>query len=156
MPSMASPAPIPAADRPTRIVIPSIGVDSSLVDLDLQKDGTLEVPTDPDRAGWFDRSAAPGRQGPAIIAGHIDSKSGPAVFYLLSTLKAGARITVTTAGGKKVSFTVDGVQQYRKTKFPTAEVYGPVPGPVLRLITCGGQFDAHGGHYRDNVVVYAS
>lgn len=153
---MASPAPIPAADRPARIVIPSIGVDSSLVDLGLQKDGTLEVPSDPQRAGWFDRSAAPGRRGPAIIAGHIDSKTGPAVFYLLSTLKAGARITVTTAGGKKVSFTVDGVQQYRKTKFPTAAVYGPVPGPVLRLITCGGQFDAHAGHYRDNVVVYAS
>ncbi|GAA3597672.1 class F sortase [Kineosporia mesophila] len=156
MPSLASPAPVPAADRPTRIAIPSIGVDSSLLDLGLQKDGTLEVPGDPQRAGWFDRSAAPGRQGPAIIAGHIDSKSGPAVFYRLAALKAGARITVTTAGGKKVTFTVDGVQQYRKAEFPTAAVYGPVPGPVLRLITCGGPFDRDGGHYRDNVVVYAS
>ena len=67
-----------------------------------------------------------------------------------------AKIVVSLAGGRTVSFSVDGVGQYSKTSFPTAAVYGPVPGPVLRLITCGGAFDRSVGHYRDNVVVYAS
>ncbi len=91
-----------------------------------------------------------------MIAGHVDSKSGPAVFYRLRDLKSGAKIIITTGSGKTVTFTVDGVAQYAKTKFPTAAVYGPVPGPVLRLITCGGAFDRTVGHYRDNLVVYAS
>jgi hypothetical protein len=34
-------------------------------------------------------------------------------------------------------------------------VYGPTPDPELRLVTCGGTFDAASGHYADNVIVYA-
>ncbi len=156
VPAVGSAAHVPAAEKPEKIIIPSIGVNSPLMDLGLQKDGTLEVPSDYQRAGWFERGAAPGRQGPAVIAGHVDSRTGPAVFYRLADLKPGAEIRVTTVGGKNMTFTVDDVQQYPKAKFPTAAVYGPVPGPVLRLITCGGQFDSTQGHYRDNVVVYAS
>lgn len=147
---------LPRGARPVRIRIPSIAVNSALVDLGVEADGTLQVPSDYQTPGWLDRGPAPGQQGPAVIAGHVDSKSGPAVFYRLRDLKSGAKIIITTGNGKTVTFTVDGVAQYAKTKFPTAAVYGPVPGPVLRLITCGGAFDRTVGHYRDNLVVYAS
>ena len=147
---------MPRGARPVRIRIPSIAVNSALVDLGVEADGTLQVPSDYQTPGWLDRGPAPGQQGPAVIAGHVDSKSGPAVFYRLRDLKSGAKIIITTGNGKTVTFTVDGVAQYAKTKFPTAAVYGPVPGPVLRLITCGGAFDRTVGHYRDNLVVYAS
>jgi sortase (surface protein transpeptidase) len=153
---MAAAVPVARADRPVRIRVPSIGVDSSLVNLGIAADGSLEVPTDYQRAGWLDRSPAPGRQGPAVIAGHVDSKSGPAVFFRLADLKPGAKILVTTGDGRTVSFAVSSVERYSKRAFPTGAVYGPVPGPVLRLITCGGVFDRSVGHYRDNVVVYAS
>ena len=53
-------------------------------------------------------------------------------------------------------FAVTRVEQYPKDAFPTAAVYGPVPGPELRLITCGGTFDRQAGSYRDNIVVYAT
>ena len=156
VPAMGAAVRVPKAERPVRISVPSIGVNSSLVDLGIAGDGSLQVPTDVQRAGWLDRSPAPGRQGPAVIAGHVDSTKGPAVFYRLRDLKPGARIIVTRGDGSTVSFAVDSVQQYSKSAFPTAAVYGPVPGPVLRLITCGGAFDRSIGHYRDNVVVYAS
>jgi len=35
-------------------------------------------------------------------------------------------------------------------------VYGPVPDPELRLITCDGTFDYATGHYLSNIVVYAT
>lgn len=154
-PGTAAP-PLPADLRPVRVQVPALGIDSALITLGVQADGTLEVPADPDVAGWADRSPAPGQRGPSVIAGHVDSRTGPAVFYRLAELKAGDQVVVTQADGERVRFTVDGVERYPKDAFPTAAVYGPVPGPVLRLITCGGLFDPATGHYRDNVVAYAS
>lgn len=146
----------PARLRPVRISIPRIGVDASMTDLGIAKDGVIEVPTDPAQAGWLDTTPAPGQQGPAVIAGHVDSLTGPAVFYELTSLHVGDPITVTRQNGSKVTFTVDGVRTYAKSAFPTREVYGPVPGPVLRLITCGGDYVKADGGYQANVVVYAS
>jgi hypothetical protein len=34
-------------------------------------------------------------------------------------------------------------------------VYGPTSGAQLRLITCGGPFDAATGSYLDNIVAFA-
>lgn len=144
------------ATVPVRLQVPGAGVDVDLTRLGIAADGTLEVPVDYQEVGWFEAGPAPGDTGPAVIAGHVDSTSGPAPFYSLRDLAPGDAITVTRADGSTVAFTVDGVEQYAKDAFPTASVYGPVPGPALRLITCGGSFDRAVGHYRDNVVVYAS
>ncbi len=134
--------------------IPSIGVRSALQPLGLAPDGTAQVPDDPQRAGWFTGGSRPGDLGPAVILGHIDSRTGPAVFYRLHDVQPGATVTVATAPGHRVAFTVDRVRQVSKDAFPTAEVYGPAFGRQLRLITCGGTFDRTKGHYRDNVIVF--
>lgn len=147
---------IDPASRPVRLTAASVGIDTSLIDLGVAADGTLQVPADYTQAGWLDVSPPPGARGPAVLAGHVDSTTGPAVFYRLRELKVGALVSVARADGSTVAFRVDGVQQYAKDAFPTAAVYGPVPGPVLRLITCGGVFDRGTGHYRDNTVVYAT
>ncbi|NAZ81077.1 class F sortase [Kineococcus sp. R8] len=144
------------AHVPVRLQVPAIGVDVPLAGLGIAPDGTLEVPTDFQQVGWFEGGPPPGDVGPAIIAGHVDSRSGPAPFYRLRDLAPGDEVLVTRADGTLVSLRVDGVAQYPKAAFPTAAVYGPVPGPALRLVTCGGSFDRTSGHYRDNVVVYAS
>lgn len=145
-----------AAARPVRLEIPSIGVATDLVALGVDPRGALQVPTDFARAGWFTRSALPGVQGPEVIAGHVDDQHGPAVFYRLREMAAGDEVTVVRGDGAKVVYRVDGVEQHPKNAFPTTSVYGPSPGAVLRLITCGGSFDRAVGHYRDNTVVYAS
>ena len=152
----AAAATVAAGLRPVRVQIPAIGVDSSLVDLGIGANRAIEVPTDPSRVGWLTTTPAPGQQGPAVLAGHVDSRTGPAVFFHLKQLKVGDAISVTRGDGRTVSFTVDGVQTYAKTAFPTGETYGPVPGPALRLITCGGSYLKTAGGYQDNVVVFAS
>ena len=152
-PGAATPLP---HSPPTRIWIPSIGVSSSLVRLGLQSDRSLEVPSDFAVAGWWAGGPSPGEDGSAVIAGHVDSRSGPAVFFELRRLRRGDAIWVKREDGTEVRFVVQRLEQVPKTRFPTHEVYGPQPYAALRLITCGGAFDRSTGHYVDNVIVFAS
>ncbi len=139
--------------------VPAIGVDSELVRLGLNPDGSLEVPqpgADYDKAGWFTGSPAPDEVGPAVIEGHIDSAAnGPSVFFELGAIQPGDRVDVDRADGSTAHFTVRKVASYPKNDFPTLEVYGNTAGPELRWITCGADFDSTRGGYRNNTVVYA-
>jgi sortase (surface protein transpeptidase) len=147
--------PVPVAP-PVSLTIPLIGVQTQLVRLGVAAGGVLQVPSSTAVAGWYTGSSRPGAIGPAIIVGHIDSVSGPGVFFRLSQLRAGDRVYVGRADGTTVEFRVTTVETYLKDEFPTAAVYGPVPDAELRLITCGGAFDDATGHYLSNVVVYAT
>jgi hypothetical protein len=142
--------------RPRRLRIPSIGVDSRLQPLGRNADGSVEVPLEWQVAGWFAEGPSPGERGPAVILGHVDSRTGPAVFYRLRELQPGDAILVNHAHGRVTKFLVDSVEQFDKNRFPTQAVYFPTLEPVLRLITCGGDFDHSSGHYRDNVIAFAS
>ncbi len=165
-PVVASPAPTAAPSTPTptamaasapvRLTIPAIGVDTELMSLGLNPDGTLEVPPAGFPAGWYTGAPTPGEPGPAVIAGHVDWTDGPGVFYDLADLRPADEIAVVRTDGIVVSFVVVGVAAYAKDQFPTEQVYGDTVGPELRLITCGGSFDRSTGHYVDNLVVYAT
>ncbi len=148
-----SPGPSPPAGDPLRVRIPEIGVIAALVPLGLNADGTLEVPGY-DEAGWYARGSRPGEPGPAVIAAHVDSTTGPAVFYRLEKLKPGHAVHVDYGGGT-VTFSVRESQTFAKSAFPTARVYGATDGPELRLITCDGTFDRTAGSYTSNLVVWA-
>jgi sortase (surface protein transpeptidase) len=124
--------------------------------LGLNRDGTLEVPANFARAGWYTGRPTPGEAGPAIIVAHRSSRRGPGAFWKLPDVQPGQQIVVTRADRRRVLFSVERVEQHRKDAFPTAAVYGPTPDTALRLITCGGPFEpALGDHYRDNVIVFA-
>jgi hypothetical protein len=146
--------PTEGSGPPTQVRIPSLKVTSALESLSLDSAGELASPQDFHKAGWYAEGVAPGDIGPAVIAGHVDSKTGPAVFFGLRQLTPGALVEVER-DGRWLEFTVTAVERYSKASFPSVKVYGPTPGPELRLITCGGVFDTRHNAYRDNVVVYA-
>ena len=152
-PQSADPRPVP---RPVSLTIPLIGVQTSLITLGLTSSGALQVPSSTAVAGWYTGSPRPGAIGSAIIVGHIDSYTGPGVFFRLSELRPGDKVFVKRADGTLVEFRVTLVQTYLKDRFPTQAVYGPTPDPELRLITCGGAFDYATRHYLSNIVVYAT
>ncbi|MGY1689846.1 class F sortase [Geodermatophilus sp. SYSU D01105] len=159
----AEPSPTPvvvaaAADRgadPVRLRIPAIGVDTPIARLGVDATGALVPPAAFDEAGWFPGAATPGDVGPAVVAGHVDSRSGPAVFWRLRDLRLGDAVQVDRADGTAVRFTVTGTARSPKADFPTEAVYGPTPRAELRLVTCGGDFDRSARSYTDNVVVLA-
>jgi len=138
---------------PLRVRIPAIGVDASLVRLGLNGDGTLEVPGY-EEAGWYAGGSRPGDAGPAVIAAHVDSTRGPAVFYRLRKLEPGEVVHVDYEDGT-VTFVVRESESFAKSRFPTARVYGPTDGPELRLVTCDGTFDRPARAYTSNLVVWA-
>ena len=152
-PQSAAPAPVAS---PVSLTIPLIGVKTNLIRLGLQSNGALQVPSTTSVAGWYTGSPRPGAIGSAIIVGHIDSPSGPGVFYRLSELRRGDQVYVRRSDGTMVLFRVTTVQTYLKNQFPTQTVYGPTPDAELRLITCSGTFDSTTGHYLSNIVVYAT
>ena len=169
--SASRPAPVssPAADDftsvrtyaqvalPVRVRVPAIGLTTPPLErLGLAADRSIALPSRPERPGWFSGGPRPGEPGPAVIIGHVDSDSQPAVFFRLGETTPGRLVYVDRADGTTATFRVSRVQQIAKAAFPTDEVYVPDLAPSLRLITCGGTFDSGTGHYRDNVIVYAT
>lgn len=137
------------------MAIPSIGLEEPLIDLGIDSTGAMEVPGDFGDVGWFTGGGRPGGIGPTVIAGHVDSSAGPAVFHRLRELVVGDTVRVTDAAGGVFEYRVTRVGDHPKADFPTAEVFGATLRDELRLITCTGLFDTSIGHYEDNRVVFA-
>jgi sortase (surface protein transpeptidase) len=153
-----TPAPVVAAATmrrsvPVRLRIPAIGVNSSLMDLGLKSDGTLETPPGAFPAGWFTGGPTPGQIGPAIIVGHVRYNT-PGVFARLTELRPGEEIAVNRRDGSTARFRVTKLAHFAKSEFPTKRVYGNIDHAGLRLITCGG-LDADTNEFEENVVVFA-
>ncbi len=142
---------------PTQLSIPSLDLEAeNLVDLGIAEDGTMEVPEDWDAVGWFADGGAPGGRGPTVLAGHVDSTTGPAVFYDLNRLTPGDAVEVTDEEDTVHEYVVDRVEEHAKSDFPTHEVFGASPQDELRLITCGGEFDTAANSHEENLIVFAS
>jgi LPXTG-site transpeptidase (sortase) family protein len=144
--------------RPVRIRIPDIKVNAPIGRVAVDDKGTLGVPplSKPNLAGWYRSSPVPGALGPAIINGHVNTRSGPAVFNRLAELAKGDQIYVYRSDGKVTRFTVSGIEQVSKGSFPTSRVYGNTDNAQLRLVTCGGVYNKTTHSYADNVIVYAT
>ena len=138
-----------------RVRVPAIGVDANVVGLGLNSDSTLQVPTDATDAGWWSGGAAPGRRGAAVIVGHVNWGGNEGVFGRLHEIVPGQDVLITHRNGVTDHYRVTTTAIYPKISFPTRLVYGPLPYPGLRLITCAGSFDPTTGHYDENLIVFA-
>jgi hypothetical protein len=140
---------------PSTLRVRRLGLDQPLVRLGVDGAGALEPPGRPEDVGWFTGSVTPGETGPSVIAGHVTWNGVPAAFFRLGAMHRGDGVEVGRADGSTAVFAVTSVRRYPKTHFPTARVYGPTDHAALRLITCGGRYDADRHRYDDNVVVFA-
>jgi hypothetical protein len=155
----SGPGPSLPRSLPVSVAIPAIGVDSALLHLGVNADGSMQVPslvTSANDAAWYKYSATPGQIGTSVIEGHVDGDFGPAVFYRLGALRPGDLIEVGLADRTTAIFRVTGVREYLKSNYPAKAIYGATNYAALRLITCGGSFDFATGHYLSSTVVFAS
>lgn len=146
----AAPAP------PVRLKIPRLGIDASVEQVGLTSDGAMDVPKNYDNVAWYAPGVRPGQQGNAVISGHVDSVSGPAVFWDLKELTAGDEVIVVGDDGTERRFVVRGWETYKATDAPLERIFGPTETIALNLITCdrNSAFDRSIGSYTGNVVVY--
>ncbi|MCM0677251.1 class F sortase [Micromonospora phytophila] len=147
-----------AASRPVRLSVPTIKVSANVAPVGQARDGSIAVPPleRAQETGWYDRGPTPGEPGPAVIVGHVDTKSGPSVFYDLHKLRPGDTVEVTRADHSVVVFTVDSVEHFPKDQLPAERIYGDEGPPGLRLITCGGDWLGGRAGYADNVIAFAT
>ncbi|TGB01650.1 class F sortase [Halobacillus salinus] len=141
---------------PTRIRIPSIDVDAKIESVGVLDNGEMGVPEDPLKAGWFEPGTQPGNRGNAVIAGHVDSKTGPAVFYHLDQMKKGDEFTVTGKDGKEKTYVVQKLESYPQYNSPIEKIFGSTNEKRLNLITCTGEFIRDKGGHQDRLVVYST
>ncbi|MER5225371.1 class F sortase [Streptomyces flaveus] len=143
--------------QPTRLLIPKISVDAPFMPLALDPKGQLEAPPadNVNLVGWYAEGASPGEAGTSIIAGHVDTRTSPAVFAGLGELKKGDVFHVVRADGRKASFAVDSAETFKKDDFPDERVYADTSRPEVRLITCAGAYDRSARDYTENLVVFA-
>jgi hypothetical protein len=149
------PAPLPRS-RAASLRIPSLGLDAPVVGLRLDRERRLTTPPmdEPELVGWYTDGPSPGERGTALVVGHRDTRTGPAVFAPLERIRPGARVEALRVDGRTAVYTVDAVRTYAKAHFPDQEVYGDRGRPELRLITCGGAYDRNAG-YAANVIAFA-
>lgn len=156
-PKTADPGPSLPRSEPKRLRIPAIAVDAPFTPLSIGAAGRLDAPPPNDKnlAGWFKDGVTPGERGAAIVAGHVDTTTGPAIFLQLRFLQPGSTVDITRTDGTVATFKVDTVETFSKAKFPDKRVYADTPDAQLRLITCGGNYNKTVRDYEDNVVVFA-
>ena len=151
----AAPQLLPASE-PVRVRVPVLGVAAPVTGLGLRPDGTMELPPGAATVGWYVHGPTPGELGPAVVTGHVDWAGEDGAFSGLRALLPGDQVVVDRADGSVATFRVDRVEEHAKSAFPSEGVYGDIASAGLRLITCGGRFDARTGDYADNVIVFAT
>ena len=141
---------------PARITLPS-GRQAAVAAADTADDGSLLVPVDPSRVGWWTGGGRPGDPyGSVVLAGHVDSRAyGLGVFAELARARPGDEVTLD-AGDRSARYRVVSLRRVPKARLAADTDAFDQSGPArLVLITCGGAFDPATHRYADNVVVVA-
>ena len=154
-PPVASPQPAPT-DPPVLLRIPRIGVNAVVERVGVTAAGAMNVPKRWDDVGWFSPGPLPGAPGDAVIDGHLDSTTGPAVFIHLAEVRLGDDVVVVFASGASRTFQVDRSTRVAAGSTAWSEgVFSNGP-PGLILITCSGSWDRQQGQYEQRLVLDAT
>lgn len=149
-----NPGPLPSFEGPIRLRIPALGIDTGIQWVGRDGEGRMATPSGYSEVGWYMEGTKPGMPGSAVIAGHLDSPNGPAVFYRLGELQPGDEIVVTTHGEVELRFVVERLERYPADAAPLERIFGPAAEARLNLITCDGAFDRGARMYLDRLVVF--
>jgi LPXTG-site transpeptidase (sortase) family protein len=139
---------------PSNLRIPRLDVDADVEHVGWTEDGNMDSPENWEDVAWFQYGYFPGAPGNAVIAGHLDSTTGPAVFAYLHMMEVGDEIYVTGDDGRTLTFQVTEVESVLAEEAPLDRVFGPSDTPKLNLITCEGHYDPDEEDYDHRLIVY--
>jgi sortase A len=141
---------------PVTLVIPKLNIEADVEHVGMDAKGNMDIPKADMNVAWFEPGYKPGEKGNAVLAGHLDTKTGaPAVFWDLDKLDPGDSLLVTTADGEELKYIVTQKKIYPAESFPLQEVFGPSNTSRLNLITCEGTYSKTNRNYSHRTVVYS-
>lgn len=146
-----------AVARPVRVTMDVVDIDATVRPVGVAADGQMQLPPDPRVLGWYRFGPAPGAGtgGSTVLAGHLDSnRFGLGPLVRLRDVEIGDTIEVAASDGRAATYTVVGVTRYERQGLPD-ELFSRRGPERLRIITCGGEYDASQGGYQQNLVVTA-
>lgn len=147
--------PPPDGRRPVRVTVPGIDYAAQVLPVGVASDGQMELPPDPRFLGWYRFGPAPSQRGSTVLAGHLDSRRfGLGPLVRLRAVEPGDAVDVVAADGTTTAYSVVRVERFDRQALP-ARLFARTGPERLRLITCGGGFDAAAGGYQRNLVVTA-
>jgi len=141
--------------KPRWLIIPALGIKADIEHVGLTADGAMDVPKAWENVGWFQGGSKPGEQGNAVIAGHFDSDTGPAVFWQLQKLEPGDEIRVIDDRNRLHIFHVREKEKLADDATALDAIFGSTVGTHLNLITCGGVWNEAAQHYEERLAVFA-
>jgi sortase A len=146
----------PGPANPTRLQIDSIGIDAGFEYVGVDDDGNMGVPEEWENVAWYEPGTVPGDVGNAVVAGHYDSYTDPAVFYDLNELEVGDEVRIVTEDGEELTFAVTEVESIHVDDADTSKIFGQTDERNLNLITCEGVWDTDAGMYDHRLIVYTT
>lgn len=143
--------------RPVRVTLGSIDVDARVRPVGVSDDGQMQLPKDPAVLGWYKHGSSldESSSGSAVLAGHLDSnRFGLGPLVRLREMRVGDTVRVTLSDGVRTTYRVVRITRYDRQGLPD-QLFSRSGSQRLRLITCGGEYDADAGGYQKNLVITA-
>jgi LPXTG-site transpeptidase (sortase) family protein len=140
---------------PRTLTIPKLKVQATIEYVGKDETGAMDVPKKYEDVAWYRLGAIPGAKGNAVIAGHYDSETGPAIFTDLDSLQKGDEIIVHSQDGTEKIFIVRDKKIYEEKNFPIEKVFGKTDKRRLNLITCEGIFNEVSKNYSHRTVIFS-
>jgi LPXTG-site transpeptidase (sortase) family protein len=161
LPTVTKPEPTPkAVAAPVRLVIESLGVDASVIEMGVDDQGVPEVPLNGQDVAWYSFSSPPGAGSNAVFAGHINWEGAIGVFGEVNKLQAGDTIRLISKDKHEYTYEVFANFPVDPYDDDSLKVMSPTPTDTVTLITCGGTWvpdpsERFGGSYTNRTIVQA-
>jgi LPXTG-site transpeptidase (sortase) family protein len=149
-------ADFPTMGTPQKFAIPSLGIDTTVIEVGVTAKGNMAVPKSFQEVGWYKYGPQPGNNGSAVMAGHVDNGLGLAgVFKKLQSIGIGDRVTVTDDAGQQAVFQVTATSSLDYKSTDTGNIFLTTGEPTLTIITCEGAWVQSDRTYDHRLVVTA-
>lgn len=140
--------------KPNKIIIPSLQVKAIVEPVGVLENGQMAVPKDTEQTGLLSPGYLPGELGNAVIDGHVDNYTGPAVFFYLKKLKPNDQVILKDKTGRQLTFLVESTEIVTPHQVSIDKVFGPSAEPRLNLITCTGKYSRKKQEHEARLIVY--
>ncbi|MFF2091177.1 class F sortase [Paenibacillus sp. NPDC058174] len=139
---------------PVELFIPAIQLQAQIEPVSVLENGQMDIPQSTDKVGFLSTGTLPGALGNAVMDGHVDSYTGPAVFFKLKRLKPGDEVLIRNKSGRVLQFNVESVETFKTADAPVQKIFGPADGAHLNLITCTGKYSRSKKEHEARLVVF--